>query len=212
MTVVIANVDPSNARDAFFWHRGFSAADEHLFPRTWGHYTDLADNYQLVCAREGEDYLGLCYYAEDSGSWEIGGLMVAANQRGKGLGTILMYVALGNLLIDVDPLAAGESVISHVHENNVKPRRVITDWLKFAHRRRVEVPGHLLPGLRTNAEGMVVGDEFELTRESLLALADWCESWDDRLLDGTAAQIELRDSLTLEQWQEAFKEMAETHF
>jgi Acetyltransferase (GNAT) family len=213
MTVVIANGDRDNARDAFYWHRGFSAANEgHLFPRTWGHYMDLADNYQLVCAREGDDYLGLCYYADDDGRWEIGGLMVAANQRGRALGSILMRVTLGNLLIDIDPLANGSTVISHVHADNNAPRRVITDRLKFAHRKRIEVPGHRLPGLKTNAEGMVVGDEFELTKDSLLVLADWCESWDDRLLDGTPARIELRESLTLGQWSEAFKEMAENHF
>jgi hypothetical protein len=213
MTVVIGHVDPDDARDAFFWHQGFSASDEHLFPRTWSHYEQLADNYQLVCAREDADkYLGLCYYTEDDGKWEVGGLMTAANQRGRSLGSILTVVALGDLLIDEDPLANGESVISHVHEENKATRRMITDRLKFAFSRRIEVPGKDLPGLKTNAKGMVVGDEFKLTKDSLVTLADWCDNWDDQLRDGTPARIDLRESLTLGQWSEAFREMADEHF
>jgi hypothetical protein len=138
--------------------------------------------------------------------------MVAANQRGRWLGSALMFVALGNLLIDLDPLANGASVISHVHEENNAPRRVITQQLRFAHSRRIEVPGEQLPKLKTNSAGMVVGDEFQLTKDSLLALADWCEGWDGQLRDGTSAHIELRESLTLAQWSEAFKEMADDHF
>jgi hypothetical protein len=212
MTVVLAHVAPENAREAFYWHRGFSAADENLFPRNWDQYALLAENNQLVCARDNDDYVGLCYYAqdEDQGRWEIGGLMVAANQRGKALGSTLTYVTLGHLLVDEQPLARGESVISHVHRDNNAPRNVIIGQLKFAYRRSIEVSGRLLPGLKTDADGVVHGDEFELTKpETLLALADWCGAWAGKLRDGTPARIELREGLTLDLWSEAFREMAD---
>ena len=209
MTVVIANVAPSEARDAFHWYRGFAAANEHLFPHTWDKFQELANEYELVCARDGDHYVGFCYYTQDQDSWEIGGVMVAANQRGRALGSTLVFVTLGNLLIDVQPLTRGETVISYVHRDNNAPRSVITERLKFVYRRSVQVPAQELPGFTVGDDGLVHGDEFEWTRPgTLLALADWCDGWQDKLRDGSPARVELRDQLTLPEWAEAFRQMA----
>ncbi|MEY8015263.1 GNAT family N-acetyltransferase [Mycobacterium servetii] len=216
MSVVISHVRPEEAGGAYEWHRGFAASNDHLFPRTREHYAELAENYQAFAAREDGDYLGLCYYAQDEQSteWEVGGLMVAANQRGRRLGMTLMAVTLGNLLIDVNPLEAVEGeapqwIISHVIKGNDAPRGIIVDRLKFAHRKPVKIPSEVLPGLRTQEDGMVHGDEFEMTvPATLIALAEWCDGWTGQLGDGTPAEIELREMLTLRDWAEAFREMA----
>lgn len=214
MTVVIRHVRPDEAWDAYQWHRTFADSDDHIFPRTWDTYRTFAENYQLVVAVEDGEFLGLCYYAQDEETheWEIGGLMVAPGQQGRRIGSTLMCVALGNLLIDIDPLAIGEGVISHVIKGNSAPRGIIVRLLKFDHRREVRIPGHVLPGLKTEDDGMVHGDEFELSiPESLIALALWSAGWIGQLPDGSDAHIDLREGLTLADWSDAFMEMANTY-
>lgn len=212
MAVRIGVVQPEEAVEAYGWHRGFASSNTHLFPRTRGHYLDLADTYQVVAARdEHGDFLGFCYYSQDEESreWEIGGLMVARNQRGKRLGAALMIATVGNLLIDINPLENGEGVISHVIRGNPAPRNIITEQLQFKHRRAVQIPGHLLPGLETQDDGFVHGDEFEMSLPGTLwALIQWCSEWNDELHDGTPAELILRESMTLAHWCDGFHDMA----
>lgn len=209
MAVVIRHVTRQDANDAFLWHCEFSAADENLFPRTWDQFEVLANEFQLICAVEDGNYVGLCYYVQDEkGRWEVGGLMVAANQQDRSLGSVLTYIALSNLLVDEQPLERGEPVISHVHRDNKAPRGLV-ERLKFVFRQRIKVPGASLPGLKTDDEGFVHGDEFELSKpDTLLVLADWCDGWAGELRDGTPADIQLRQGLTLAQWAEALREIA----
>ncbi|KLO25280.1 hypothetical protein ABW17_30190 [Mycobacterium nebraskense] len=127
MTVVFAHVAPEDAAEAFDWHRAFAEADEHIFPRSWDEFEQLANDWELVCARENGEIVGLCYYTLDGGTWEIGGLMVHRSQQGRGVGSTLMRITLGNLLFDLDPLSRGESIISHVHRDNNAPRKIIVE-------------------------------------------------------------------------------------
>jgi len=197
MPVVIAHVQPEEARDAFLWHQGFSSANDHLFPRTLEEYDQFAENRQLRCARDDDgNYLGFCYHRQDEETleWELGGVMVGVQQRGKSLGLILLSVTLGDLLIDSSPLDEGQWVISHVVEGNPMPRGLLTTHLKFKHRKELVIPGHMLPGLHTQDDGNVHGDEFEMTvPETLCSLANWCDDWTGTLRDGTPAEIELRE-------------------
>lgn len=205
MSVVIENVRPEDTHAAFQWHRGFAASNQHLLPRTWDHYEALANDFQVVVAHEHGDYLGQCYYTQnqDTREWEIGGLMVAGTEQGRGVGSALFSVAVGNLLIDIDPLDIGEFVITHVIQGNAAPRGIIGGMLQFAFRREQIEPGSVLPGLQTQSDGNVHADEFELAvPQTLLALATWCNKPHGHL------EIVLRDGLTLAQWAEAFNEMA----
>jgi hypothetical protein len=215
MPVVIAHVQPEEVRDAFLWHQGFTSANDHLFPRKREEYDQLTRDGQLRCARDDDgNYLGFCYHTQDQETleWELGGVMVGARQRRKSLGLTLLNVCLGDLLIDSNPLDEGQWVISHVIAGNEKPRKLLTEGLKFKHRREVVIPGHLLPGLHTQNDGNVHGDEFEMTVPGTLhALANWCDNWTGTLLDGTPAEIELRENQTLALWAEGFREMAEDH-
>lgn len=203
-------VDPAEGREAYQWHRGFAASNDCIFPQPWATYEGLADEGRLWCARNDTgDYLALAYFRFDGGKWEVGGLMVATQERGKGVGSIITRLTLGHVLFEEDPLDRGESIIAHVHAENLEPRRIIEDVLKFRLSRRIKVPGSALPGLRTNTAGEVEGDEFELVKPNTLdALAQWCDTWSGRLKDGRDAQVLLRPGTSLSMWARAFRDMA----
>jgi hypothetical protein len=203
-------VRPEEGPRVYQWHRGFVAANENLFPRTWDVYRQLAEDGQIWCAcDESDNYVALSYFCQDGKEWEIGGLMVSTAQRGKGLAAIITRLTLGHLLFEEDPLDRSEPIIAHVHAENNDPRALMEHVLKFKFRKRVVIPGSTLPGLRVNAEGNVVGDEFIIAiPTSLLAVAEWCEQWNGSLKDGTPAQILLRPQTSLAQWARAFRQMA----
>ncbi len=206
-------VDPDEAHDAYEWHREFAKSDSHILPRTWEDYEELADQWRIVCAKTSNGhFVGLAYFAfdDETNEWEIGGLMVADGYQGAGIGSSLMRIALGRLLVEENPLSEGQNVIAHVHAENQAPRGVIEGLLKFRHTNTVTIPGHKLPGLKTDDEGNIHGDVFEITvPDSLLALAEWCEQWSNQLLDGRPARIELREFTTLSLWADVLRGMAE---
>jgi Acetyltransferase (GNAT) family len=206
-------VDPSEGRQVYQWHRGFAAANEHLFPRPWERYSALAEDGRIWCAVDHRgDYVGLAYFCLENNEWEIGGLMVASAERNKGIASVLARATLGHLLFEEDPLSRRESVISHVHAENDDPRALIENVLGFRYRRSICVPGSALPGLKTNADGNVEGDEFEIAIGiSLPALSNWCDVWIGALKDGRHAQITLRPGTSLSMWASAFRDMAQKH-
>ncbi|MBY0287493.1 MAG: GNAT family N-acetyltransferase [Mycobacteriaceae bacterium] len=212
MTVVFAHVDPAHARDAFHWHRGFAAANDMLFPRSWAEYENLANDGRIVCATEDGLYLGLCYYTWDDSEeeWEVGGLMVDSRQRKRSLGSILTRVTLGHLLFEEEPLSRHERIISHVHRQNDAPRRLVEDQLGFTFVREITVESARVPGLPVEADGLVHGDLFQLAHPyTVELLALWCESWEGKLRDKTPAEIELFEGVTVQLWGQAFRRMAE---
>jgi hypothetical protein len=213
MTVVFMHVDPSLGREVFQWHRGFAAANDMLFPRTWEQYESLANEGRIVCAVEDGNYIGLCYYTWDDAEheWEIGGLMVDTSSRGnRSLGTTLTRVTLGHLLFEEEPLSRHERVISHVHKRNNAPRRLVEQQLGFVHQGEITVDGGRLPGLPTEADGLVHGDLYQLVvPATLIMLANWCDEWQGALRDGTPAEIELMEGVTVQLWGEAFRRMAD---
>ena len=140
-------VDPAQGHEAYQWHRGFAASNDCLFPRPRAAFERMADDGQLWCARnDAGDYIGLAYSCFDTGKWEVGGLMTAIQERGKGVGSIIMRLTVGHVLFGGDPLDQGESVIAHVHADNRDPRPIIERALKFRLSQRIKVPGSLLAG------------------------------------------------------------------
>lgn len=209
MAVVVSQLKAEESDEAYGFHRGFAGANPHLFPRSREHFSMLTESYQVVAAREDGEFVGMCYWSQnDDGEWELGGLMVIANRQGSGLGSILMRAALARLLMDINPLEMNEWVISHVLKGNEDPRGVIENRLKFRLRKPVVIPPHVLPGLPTEEDGMIHGDEFELVvPETLEALIEWCRTWPGTLRDGTDVELRFRD--TQAEWAEAFDEMIE---
>ena len=211
MTVDIALVRSEEALEVYRWHRGFQAANDAIFPRKVEDIIALVDDRTLWLAREGDDYLGLAYadYKLEKKELEVGGLMVAVAARGRGIGSTLMKVALGQGLLEVAPLSVhGARVVAHVLKSNQMPRAIIERHLRFRWVDDIEELASNLPGLKADSDGMVRGDEFEMViPDSLTALAEWAASWDNALPNGEPAQIEMTGELTLSAWADAFRDM-----
>jgi hypothetical protein len=57
---------------------------------------------------------------------------------------------------------------------------------------------------------MVRGDEFHFPiPNGLIKLADWCESWDGKLADGSDSTVDLLGGLTLRNYGAALRETAQ---
>ncbi|RSV38821.1 GNAT family N-acetyltransferase [Sphingomonas sp. ABOLE] len=184
-----------------------------IYPRTFETFQDLVWDRSVWCAvMDDGTFVGMSYAHFDAGQheWEIGGLMVDDTARGKGLGAILMRLPLIHMLLNEDPLALARkpTIVTHVLAGNQAPRRIIPE-AGFAFQKSVKIPGHVLPGLPTDDEGFVNGDEFHLAiPDALDGLANWCEAWNGQLRDGTAAHVDMRGSETLALWAEALRDMA----
>jgi hypothetical protein len=211
--ILFSALEADDCLAAYQWHRGFSAANDALFPRNQDDFESLVMEGSVWAAKSpGGDYLALAYstYNEHTRVCEIGGLMVAQQARSKGLGGTIMRLALAHVLVEENLLEAGARVVAHVLEGNDDPRRLITDGLKFRHATAVQIPETQLRGLRSR-NGFVHGDEFELsTPESIEALAKWARSWTGEL-QGDAAHIELRSGIQMHDWAEALEDLARRH-
>jgi len=207
-------IDASEVGRAHLWHLEFAQFNKAIFPRTFEAFKGMVSARSVWCAISSTDeYLGMCYahFDEEMYEWEIGGLMVSDSAQGQGLGTTLMRVSTAHMIFNEDPLGwrRRPGIVSHVLEGNESPRRIIP-LSGFKHSRTVRIPGHVLPGLPTDDDGYVNGDEFCLdVPAGLNSLADWCEAWEGRLKDGTSGSILLLDGSTLATWAHALRDMAD---
>lgn len=214
MSITLRIVDADEIGRAHQWHVEFAKMNHAIFPRTIETFREMVFARSVWAAINSEDqYLGMCYahFDEDLYEWEIGGLMVGEASRGLGLGSVLMRLSLVSMLFNEDPLAwrRRPGIVSHVLAGNDSPRRIIPA-IGFTHARTVRIPGHVLPGLPVDDEGFVNGDEFCLSiPDGLIALARWCEDWDDRVRDGTPTSIDMLSGTTLKTWATALRGMAE---
>jgi hypothetical protein len=206
-------VDSNETGRAFHWHRAFAETHEAIYPRNEATFERLVLERSVWCAISADDeYLALSYasFSDEDEAWEIGGLMVSEAMRGKGLGLIMMRLPLANMLFNEQPLSwdVVPKIVAHVLASNDAPRRIIpASGFVFDH--AVEIPAAALPGLKADPDGFIRGDEFHLKiPDALLSLADWCEAWNEKLLDGTDASIDLLPGVELTDWATAFREMA----
>lgn len=211
--ILFSAISHDDCMGAYQWHRGFTAANDALFPRNEEQFQDLVMHGSVwaACATSGE-YLAQAYanFDEQSLECEIGGLMVAKQAQGMGLGATIMRLALAHALVEEDILSIdGARVVAHVLKSNPEPRKIITDKLLFKLAKTVEIPGDALPGLRADPDGIIRGDEFEISLpESLESLAQWAQGWNDSLNGDGQALIDLRDGVSMDLWAEALRDIA----
>lgn len=213
MQITFRAVDTSEIGRAHKWHEDFAAANDALYPRTAAHFLELAmDQCVWGAISSNDEFLAMSYanFDEAENKWEIGGLMVAPEARGAGLGSIMMRLPLAHMLFSENPLALDPppTIVTHVLHGNESPRRIIPSvGFDFSH--AVAIPGSAMPGMRTSEDGNVHGDEFHLKIPgALLELADWAEGWNGILRDGTDGHIDLLPGYSLELWATAFRAMA----
>lgn len=213
MQITFRAIDSSEIGRAHKWHEDFAAANEALYPRTASHFLELAmDRCVWGAVSSDDEYLAMSYanFDDDKNEWEIGGLMVTPDARGKNLGSIMMRLPLAHMLFTENPLALdpAPTIVTHVLHGNDHPRRIIPSvGFEFSH--DVTIPGSAMPGMKTDDDGNVRGDEFHLkVPDALIQLAEWAEKWDGKLRDGTSARIDLFHGYSLDLWASAFRDMA----
>lgn len=206
-------VDTSEVGRAHAWHSGFAAANDAIFPRTAQAFYDLTLDRNVWCAiTDDDEIVGMSYAKMDDRETEveIGGLMVSAKTRGRGIGDLMMRLPLVHFLVSERPLRweCPPKIVAHALEGNEMPRRIIAR-AGFEFHEEVSIPPEALPGLRVGADGMVHGDEFHLKLpDALYHLAAWLDGWDDSLRDGSPAAIKLLEDETLADWANVLRSMA----
>lgn len=212
LLVTFRIVDTNEVGRAHAWHAGFAAANDAIYPRTETSFYDLTLDRNVWCAITDEDeLLGMSYacVSPDNTEVEIGGLMVAAKTRGKGIGDVLMRLPLCHFVVNENPLAWRQPprIVAHALKGNELPRKIISR-AGFEHATAVRIHGDKLPGLRIEDDGHVHGDEFHLRTPGALAeQADWLDSWAGQLRDGTTASISLLEGEALSDWANALRSM-----
>lgn len=206
-------VDTSEVGRAYAWHADFAAANDAIFPRTERAFGEMALDRLVWCAITDTDHIVGMSYAnvkDDLSEVEIGGLMVDATMRGKGLGDVLMRLPLAHLLVNEQPLAwsPAPTILTHALKDNHLPRGII-GRVGFRFATDVTIPGAMLPGLRTESDGNVHGTEFHLAiPDGLHSVADWLGAWTGKLNDGSDCQIDMREGERLSDWADAIRGMA----
>lgn len=198
---------------AYHWHRGFSGANDSLYPREYDDFQSLVMDGSVWAAKEaGGNYLALAYasYSESNNECEIGGLMVAKAARGQGLGANIMRLVLSHALVEENLLAIPDvKIVAHVLKSNDEPRKIIEDILKFRYMRTLKIPASQLKGLRVEEDGFIHGDEYEIMLpDTLIELAEWAKSWPSGSASSNLGYVELRTGVELNDWADALKQMA----
>jgi hypothetical protein len=130
-------------------------------------------------------------------------------RKGRGVASTLARLVLINTLVKEDPFRRGDKIISHVLASNEEPRVLIQKALGFDFVARHEYPSEALPGLPTNARGMVEGDLFNLPKVALAAFADWCDLAPAHLKGGRPLNIRFGDGFGFSLYSAALKKMAQ---
>lgn len=213
--ILFSALEHEDCSAAYNWHRGFAGANDSLFPRPHEEFQELVMNGCVWAARETNgDFVALAYaaYNETNKECELGGLMVSVQARGKGIGAIIMFLALIHAIVEEDLLNVPDvRIISHVLKSNNEPRKIIVDRLKFSLAKEVEIPAEALPGLKADADGLIRGDEFELTiPDTLIALRDWVSSWHGGISQDGFAVINLRSGVEMSDWLRVLEDLLQS--
>jgi hypothetical protein len=212
--ILFSTVDVESEFDAYKWHKASAQHDESVYPRTPAEFNSFVLKGMAWSATDEQGaYQGLAYASYSPNQWELGGLAVSVEAREKGVGLLLAYMSLGHLLFEEDPLDNDPPrpirIIVHVLKSNEMPLPIL-ERLRFRLSGPVTIHGSQLPGLPTEADGYVHGNEYELTvPDTLMVLREWAVSWDGRLRNDEPALIVLREGISLAMWAEAFGQMAE---
>ena len=214
MKITFRIVDYDELDSAHKWHTAFAEAHEAIYPRDRVTFDNLIASRSVWCAVDSEgEYQAMAYaaFSQKENVWEIGGLMVSPAMRGKSLGRVMMRLPLAHMLFNEDPFSMRTPpppIVAHVLASNDAPRKIIAE-MRFVLDHPVKIPAGQLPGLKADSDGFIRGDEFHLKiPEALVDLANWCESFNGTLLDGSQASIDLLPGVTLSGWASALRDMA----
>ena len=203
----IAHVTPGERESAYRLHeRMATTPDSHLWARTEAEIKTLIDEYSLFGAWVGSDkrLVAICYVtlSDNELSWEIGGMTVDDSVRGLGIGTILFRFVLAHTIVYQEPWVNGQKLLVHIHEGNREPR-VLIERLGFQYIKTFEVPESSNPPkwMKRNAQGRVMGEEFEFSAAASKALSDWFYDDLDQLMKQGKLEFGLGDAYRLNDYE-----------
>jgi RimJ/RimL family protein N-acetyltransferase len=210
---IFFQVSSKFAADAFSFHQLISSSNEHIWPRTEEQIKRYAESGELFAVRiaSTQEFVGLCYVTlDETNQWEVGGVTVADEVQKFHLGSVLVRFALAHTIAYQRPWHYGQKIIAHVHEDNQKPRNLLTR-IGFEFAKKVEVPGDVAPAtMKRNAEGKVCGDEFEFLPNAVVGLQGWFELDSSLMLaDGHTPAIFENPPGGLESIRESLREAAD---
>lgn len=213
-SLYLANITSKDTEAAYWFHQKIANNENsHLWARTEVEIKALIADGCLFGLWFGEEkrLVALCYatLADNELSWEIGGLTVDDTMKRRGVGTLLLMFALAHTVVYQQPWNNGQTVIAHVHEGNENPRGIINK-LGFQHLRRFEVPESANPPrwMKRNAEGKVVGDEFEFPPAALGTLTTWFHEDLDKLMEQTPLEFGFGYAFNLDDFKADLKEIS----
>jgi|ERR1041385_1863620 GNAT superfamily N-acetyltransferase len=215
-SLYIATVASKDAELAYRFHERIAKTEgSHLWARTEDEIKNLIADGSLFGLWVGEEkqLVGLCYatLADNESSWEIGGLTVDDAVKKRGIGSILLRFTLAHTIVYQLPWNNGQTLIAHVHEVNDDPRGIINK-LGFKHLRRFEVPESANPPkwMKRNAEGKVVGDEFEFPPEGLNALTAWFHEDLEKMMQQRAVEFGFGYAFNLDDFKADLREISDS--
>jgi hypothetical protein len=201
---IFYQIPDTTAADAFAFFQSVAAADPHMMPRSEGEIQEFANRGELFGVRNAESgaLVAMAYATleEKNREWEFGGLIVGNDIQKLGIATTLVGFTLCSLIANERPWHYGDAIITHIHEDNPRPRNLLSGW-GFqpieGPEGKTTLKGEMAPpSMKRNAEGDVVGDKFRLPRAAVRKLATWINTeFEGVLRDGkTRAIFEVRPS------------------
>jgi hypothetical protein len=199
---IFSQIPDTAASEAFAFFQSVASTDPHMMPRSEGEIQESANSGELFGVRNAESgaLVAMAYATleEKKREWEFGGLIVANDIQKLGIGTTLTGFVLCSLIANERPWYRGDTIITHIHEDNPNPRNLLNGW-GFqpieGPEGKTTLKGEMAPpSMKRNPEGNVVGDKFRLPRAAVRKLANWINTeFQGVLRDGkTRAIFEVR--------------------
>ncbi|WP_033295493.1 GNAT family N-acetyltransferase [Amycolatopsis jejuensis] len=164
---VVAEVTDATWEAAFAFH--LANIGEFVLPLTSAAVRQMVEARQLFAVLDGGKIVGLCYAKpdgkelDDVARWELGGLHLAPELRGRGIGVALCAIVIA-AVVYVEP----KPVMGYVHQANTEVRGLL-ERLGFGKTGQVirlgpdEAPGYL----RRDEAGFATADVFRLADGAL---------------------------------------------
>ena len=184
---------------AFYWHKSCADQSEFLLPRSEMQFETLCKEGRVWCAvAEDGNYLGMTFLVIEGSEIEIGGLFVPDDQRGNGLGLLIVFLVIGLIIALEGKLLPHADFVFYVHAEKEAIGRTAERFLKCIDGGPVFKDPKDCLGMAVGPSGQVEGKKYFLKRpDSFLAIADWLSLWRGRLANGSTVTIEAPGGLSV---------------
>ncbi len=191
LVIRVVGTEPEEVHRVIEWHRQKCAAVPYLLQRGTDDYDRFVQDQSVwVAFDETKQPVAAAYYTKSKDDFEIGGLVVEDEYQARGLGTVIVNVVLGAIILNEEPFRVGSRIIAHVHKQNDKVCSLFLANLKFRLLEEVRLSAESVPGLPVDENGYVVGLELGADIDNTIAnLRKWASIWRNKLNDGSLVDV-----------------------